>query len=322
MKKVVVLGTGGTIAGRAQSGSDNVGYKAGEVGVADLLASIPGVQERLQGTQLVAEQVAQIDSKDMDWAVWGQLVQRCEAHLADADVAAVLVTHGTDTLEETAYLLHLALTAKALRKPVVLTCAMRPATALTPDGPQNVLDAISVALNPASHGVMVVCAGAVHAAPHVQKRCSYRVDAFDSGDAGPLAWVEEGQVRWCHALPPAGAQHIAVAAPRWTQAPRVDMVMNYAGAGAYVVEALLQAGQANGSCVQGIVVAGTGNGTVNDSMQQSLLKAVEQGVRVVLASRCALGGVVRSVSGASPFAHYPGLSAVKARVRLMLELAA
>lgn len=321
MKKVVVLGTGGTIAGRAQSGSDNVGYKAGEVGVADLLASIPGIQERLQGTQLVAEQVAQIDSKDMGWAVWGQLVQRCEAHLADVEVAAVLVTHGTDTLEETAYLLHLALTANALRKPVVLTCAMRPATALTPDGPQNVLDAISVALNPASHGVMVVCAGAVHAATHVQKRCSYRVDAFDSGDAGPLGWVEEGQVRWCHILPPTGAEQIAVAAPRWLQAPRVDMVMNYAGAGAYVVEALLQA-QANGSPVQGIVVAGTGNGTVNDAMQQSLLKAVEQGVRVVLVSRCALGGVVRSASGESPFAHYPGLSAVKARVRLMLELAA
>lgn len=322
MKKVVVLGTGGTIAGRAQSGSDNVGYKAGEVGVGELLSAIPGIQDRLQGMQLLAEQVAQIDSKDMSWAVWGQLVQQCELHLADPDVAAVLVTHGTDTLEETAYLLHLALGAKALRKPVVLTCAMRPATALTPDGPQNVLDAITVALHPASQGVMVVCAGAVHAALHVQKRCSYRVDAFDSGDAGPLAWVEEGQVRWCHAPVLAGDESMQVAPANWPQAPRVDMVMNCVDAGAYVVDALLLSQQAGAPRLLGMVVAGTGNGTINEAMHHSLLRAVEQGVRVVLASRCTLGGVVRSANGNTPFAHYPGLSAVKARVRLMLELAA
>lgn len=322
MKKVVVLGTGGTIAGRAQRGSDNVNYKAGEVGVAELLSAIPGIQERLQGVQLQAEQVAQVDSKDMDWKVWGQLLARCEHHLADPEVAAVLVTHGTDTLEETAYLLHLSLAAQVQYKPVVLTCAMRPASALTPDGPQNVLDAISVALHPSSHGVLVACAGAVHAALHVQKRCSYRVDAFDSGDAGPVAWVEEGHVRWCHGTASVEGDGHKAPGSHWPQEPRVDIVMNYAGAGAHVVDALLQSGQTGADRLRGIVVAGTGNGTVNEALHHALLRATEQGIRVVLASRCALGGVVRSDSGSGPFSHYPGLSAVKARVRLMWELAA
>ncbi len=322
MKKVVVLGTGGTIAGRAQHGSDNVNYKAGEVGVQELLSSIPGMDQRLQGAQLLTEQVAQVDSKDMSWAVWGQLVERCEHYLSDPDVKAVIVTHGTDTLEETAYLLHLALPARVQTKPLVLTCAMRPATALSPDGPQNVLDAISVALHPASCGVLVVCAGAAHAALHVQKRCSYRVDAFDSGDAGPVAWVEEGSVRWCHTVQPPAEGMPATLIP-WPAEPRVDIVMNYAGAGAAVVDALLGSFQHSAdSRGRGIVVAGTGNGTMNESMHQSLARAAEAGVHVVVASRCSLGGVVRSEAGNGTFKHYPGLSAVKARVRLMLELAA
>ncbi len=202
-RKAVVLGTGGTIAGRASSGSDNVGYRAGEVSVADLLGAVPGMSDRLQGCDLVSEQIAQIDSKDMEWSVWLALQQACVKHLSDQSVAAIVITHGTDTLEETAYFLHLCLSEVDRYKPVVLTCAMRPATALTPDGPQNILDAVTVALDSRSSGVLAVCAGAVHAAQHVQKGHTYKVDAFDSGDAGPLAWVEEGQVRWCQSPLPA-----------------------------------------------------------------------------------------------------------------------
>jgi L-asparaginase len=108
-RKVVVLGTGGTIAGRASSGSDNVGYKAGEVSVADLLAAVPGMSDRLRGCELVSEQIAQIDSKDMEWSVWRALQQACLKHFADQSVAGIVITHGTDTLEETAYFLHLCL---------------------------------------------------------------------------------------------------------------------------------------------------------------------------------------------------------------------
>lgn len=321
-KKVVVLGTGGTIAGRASSSSDNVGYIAGEVSVAELLAAVPGMHGRLAGCELVSEQIAQIDSKDMEWSVWRALQQCCEKHLADPSVAAVVITHGTDTLEETAYFLQLSLAGLGLRKPVVMTCAMRPATALAPDGPQNLLDSISVALDSDSAGVLVVCAGAVHAAHLVQKAHTYRVDAFDSGDAGPLGWVEEGGVRWCQL--PTLSSVVSVSAkafqPASERAPRVEIVMNYAGAGDYLVRALCANAVGEFSPLMGIVVAGTGNGTVNDAMQSALQRAAASGVQVALASRCAKGGVVRSSTLPTGFRVYPGLSAVKSRVRLMLEL--
>lgn len=321
-KRLVVLGTGGTIAGRASSGSDNVGYKAGEVHVDELLSAIPGMDVRLCGRALGSEQVAQIDSKDMDWPVWLALLNACERNLADPLVDAVVVTHGTDTLEETAYFLHLALHTKALTKPIVLTCAMRPATALTPDGPQNVLDAVTVALDERSRGVLVVCAGAIHAAEHVQKVHTYRIDAFESGDAGPLGWVEEGHVRWCHSSQVAAFQSepCPTEVVALSGMPRVEIVLNYAGAGDGVVRSLLADGTS--PTLRGIVVAGTGNGTLNAAMHEALTAATAMGVEVVLASRCAQGGVVRNVPLAEKFSVYPGLSAVKARVRLMLALAA
>ena len=196
LKKIVVLGTGGTIAGQSRHAGDNVGYTAGQVAVSDLLQAVPGLDKVLGGRELVSEQVAQLDSKDMSFAVWRSLAQRCAQHLADASVDAVLITHGTDTLEETAFFLDQMLAPALLcGKPLVLTCAMRPASALTPDGPQNLLDAVALA-GSGRCGVFVVCAGSVHSARQVQKVQTYRVDAFDSGEAGPVAMVEEGRVRW------------------------------------------------------------------------------------------------------------------------------
>ena len=128
LQRIVILGTGGTIAGQSAARTDNVGYRAGELGVAQLVAAIPA----LAGWPLEAEQVAQLDSKDMSHAIWRALAERVAAHLARPDVAGLVITHGTDTLEETAWLLHRVL---APTKPVVLTAAMRPASALQADGP-------------------------------------------------------------------------------------------------------------------------------------------------------------------------------------------
>jgi L-asparaginase len=122
-QKIVVLGTGGTIAGTSAQAGDNIGYTAAQVGVGQLLAAVPGLQQAARGV-LVAEQVAQIDSKDMDGHVWQALALRCAHHLEDPEVRGVVITHGTDTLEETAWFLHEVLDTRA--KPVVLTCAMRP----------------------------------------------------------------------------------------------------------------------------------------------------------------------------------------------------
>ncbi len=135
---VVVLGTGGTIAGAASEASDNVGYVAGQRSVADLLRAVPA----LAGAALETEQLAQLDSKDMTHAVWRLLALRCAHHLTRPEVVGIVITHGTDTLEETAWFLQRTL---APERPVVLVAAMRPATSLQADGPQNLLDAVAVA---------------------------------------------------------------------------------------------------------------------------------------------------------------------------------
>lgn len=321
-KKVVVLGTGGTIAGRSERGSDNVGYKAGQVGVQSLLQDIAPLQAALQGRTLVAEQVAQVDSKDMGFAVWTTLAQRCAQHLQDAEVDAVLITHGTDTLEETAFFLEQVLPPALLQaKPLVLTCAMRPASALTPDGPQNVLDAVAVALDSAARGMLVVCAGAVHSARLVQKSYTYRVDAFDSGDAGPLALVEEARVRWLGNPAPVTLPRVvdlqALANTTW---PRVEIVMSYAGASGAMVRSLVTS-DATVVPLRGLVVAGTGNGTLHVDLEAALLEVQALGVQVVRASRCARGQVVAGEAAAA-LPHSQGLSPVKARIALILQLMA
>jgi L-asparaginase len=324
-QKVVVLGTGGTIAGTASSAADNIGYTAAQVGVDQLLSAVPGLSNVLAGRGLVTEQVAQIDSKDMSFGVWQQLLERVAHHLAQPDVAGVVITHGTDTLEETAYFLHCALSEEDLQsKPVVLTCAMRPASALTPDGPQNVMDAVAVACTAGASGVVAVCAGAVHSAVDVQKVHTYRVDAFDSGDSGPLGYVEEGAVRRVRNWPlaPVGKARNAIknraSSHDW---PRVEIVMNYAGASGAMVDALVATGQSSqegAGALRGLVVAATGNGTVHHDLEAALVRAQGAGVSVVRASRCTRGRVLPT--SASQFADSKGLSPVKARVALMLAL--
>ena len=313
-KKIVILGTGGTIAGQADSASDNIGYTAAQLGVAQLVQAIPALAA---ADDLVTEQVAQVDSKDMTFAVWAHLAQRISFFLAQEDVQGVVITHGTDTLEETAYFLQAVLSPV---KPVVLTCAMRPATSLAPDGPQNVVDALAVARCGAARGVLVVCAGAIHGALDVQKSHTYRLDAFSSGDAGPIGYVEEGALRQVRDWPAAQALwaqpaiEIIAAAEIDKSWPHVEIVMNHAGAGATVVDALLAAG------VDGLVLAGTGNGTAHQALEAALHAAQARGVQVVRASRCANGRVLAKVGDS--LHDSDGLSPVKARIALMLRLMA
>ena len=315
IEKIVVLGTGGTIAGTATSASDHTGYTAGQLGVQHLLDAVPGLIDALQGATLEREQVAQLDSKDMVHTTWQVLAQRCSHWLAQADVGGIVITHGTDTLEETAWFLQQVLSTN---KPVVLTCAMRPATALTPDGPQNLLDAMAVVRHPQTQGVLAVCAGRIHSARDVQKVHPYRLDAFSSGDAGPRGWVEQGQLRWSNpenmaeTHPQADPQaHKAMALPA-SDWPWVAVLHSHAGAEARQVSALVAAG------VKGLVVAGTGNGTVHNSLLAALAEAQTQGVAVRLTTRCAEGQLVGQPVALQTAPR--GLNAYKARVSLMLDL--
>lgn len=309
-KKIMILGTGGTIAGVASNAASNIDYSAARVDVSQLVGAIADL-----GGQVETEQVAQIDSKDMSFEVWTALVNRVQHHLTQIDVQGVVITHGTDTLEETAYFLQAVLNPA---KPVVLTCAMRPASALAPDGPRNILDAVAVANHEGAQGVVVVCAGSVHSAFDVQKIHTYQLNAFGSGDAGWIGFIEENSLNLVRKWPfdqqiPAQAaiEKIAIlnATTSW---PKVEIVMNYAGAGGAVVDALVAQG------VQGLVVAGTGNGTVHQALEAALLKAQAQGVQVIRATRCTQGRVLPRVDDSFPSSN--GLSPVKARIALMLRL--
>lgn len=308
---VVVLGTGGTIAGTSTDASDNVGYTAGQLAAAALIQAIPA----LAPVPLLVEQVAQVDSKDMSHALWALLARCCAHHLAQPEVAGIVITHGTDTLEETAWFLQRVL---APAKPIVLTAAMRPATALLSDGPQNLVDAVTVARTPGASGVVAVLSGTIHSARDVRKLHSYRVDAFSSGDAGPLGVVEEGAVRMFRTWPAADAVGVGVGVgalnvdtASW---PRVEIVTSHAGATGAVVQALHASG------VHGIVVAATGNGTVHQDLEAALTDAQRAGVPVLRSTRCASGRVLAGEGAALPSAD--DLTPVKARVELMLRLMA
>ncbi|MGJ7491967.1 asparaginase [Variovorax sp. ZT4R33] len=319
-RRVLVLGTGGTIAGRALSEADNIGYIAGEVGVDVLLQGL-GLPA---GLRITAEQVAQLDSKDMAFEVWQQLAVRCAEALMSEDIDGIVITHGTDTLEETAFFLDSVL---APVKPVVLTCAMRPASALSPDGPQNLRDAISLAGEPRARGVIVVCAGTVHRAADVQKIHTYRTDAFDSGDAGPLGYMEEGALRLLRPWPEAGdaatsrlAQVAATPAFLW---PRVEILTSHAGAQGLLVDALVQARHDGAAhAVDGLVLAATGNGSLHHAVEAAALRAQAAGIAVLRATRCAQGRILRPAAPEPALRDAGSLSPVKARIVLMLELLA
>jgi L-asparaginase len=338
--KIVILGTGGTIAGQASSPGAGVGYKAGQISVEGLLQAVPDLQAQAGGCSLEAVQLAQVDSKDMDWAVWRTLLRSVAELQRDERTRAVVITHGTDTLEETAWLLQVVLQPA---KPVVLTCAMRPATALQADGPQNLRDAVAAAaqtggMGAAGSGVWVMAAGALHAGLSVQKIHPYRLDALRSYEGGPAAYMEEGMLRWVGK--PVGngrAEHAGMRLARWLSCealPWVEIVTSGAAQSARAVRALAAAG------VQGLVVAGTGNATVHAQMLAALLDARKAGVRVWCSTRCLEGVPVLPASAAGPGEHWldswlvpaeavggDGALAVvklappKARVAMMLDLA-
>lgn len=209
---IAILATGGTIAGSADDAGSAARYRAGAVPIDQLLAASKLGLERLANVR--AEQVAQIDSKDLTFDVWEKLVARIRHWIDVERVDGVVITHGTDTLEETAMLLHLT---QQTDTPIVLTAAMRPSTSLSADGPLNLLNAVRLAASPSARGrgVLVALNQRVHAARDVQKGHTYAVEAFVSPDTGALGFVLDTQVQFQRAgqrvaaadvlpMPPAG----------------------------------------------------------------------------------------------------------------------
>ncbi|AOJ62887.1 L-asparaginase [Burkholderia ubonensis] len=310
LPRIAVLATGGTIAGAAPDAASTAGYQAGALGVNFLLDAVPALASV---ARIDAEQVASIDSKDLALPLWNTLATRIDALMADDAVDGIVITHGTDTLEETAYALHLTMQGD---KPVVLTAAMRPATALSSDGPLNLLNAVTVAAHPAARGqgVLVAFNNRIHGARDVVKTSTYAVDAFQSPELGALGWVQDGRVEFARRVTRPHDSQLAMR-NAW---PAVEVVASYAGVTRTAVDALVAAG------VRGLVVAGTGNGSIHATLQAALADAVKQGIAVVRASRAGSGHVMKNGAAcddALGFVSAGSLNPFKARVLLMLALA-
>ena len=304
MSRVLILGTGGTIAGTASDPARSWAYRAAQLSVEQLVAAVP----ELAGQPLSTRQVAQVDSKDMGWRTWQALGLAIEDALSDEGVAAIVVTHGTDTLEETACLLHALHDG---RKPIVLTAAMRPATAPDADGPANLALAVRVAREAArtgQGGVVACLAGRTWSARDVRKCHSHAIDAFDGGGAPALGDDE----------PWPGPESLGWGVLRAPAPPRVEVVTSHADADGWWVDAALAHAQATGDALHGLVVACTGHGTVHEGLEAALRRASAAGVVVWRSSRVARGGVLPRDGDAWPAAG--AWTPAQARVRLLLAL--
>ena len=322
-----ILATGGTIAGSGSSATKS-NYSAGQVAIGALLDAVPVINDiaNVQG-----EQVVSIGSQDMSDNVWITLAKRVNELLAQKDVDGIVITHGTDTMEETAFFLSLV-TGNA--KPVVLVGAMRPSTAISADGPANLYNAVVVAASAASknRGVLVCMNGKVYGADDVTKTNTTSVETFQSPNAGAEGYVNNGEVFYYR---PVGADcekrlhyvhkgavyndtrslHFDVSGLK--ELPKVGIAYGYSDAGREVVDAMM----ANG--YKGIVYAGVGNGNIHKNVFPALEEARKKGILVVRSSRVPTGATTldAEVDDAKyGFVASWGLNPQKARILLMLAL--
>ncbi len=307
-----LLATGGTIAG-AQTGGDGRGYTAGALSIEALLAAVPQLAAL---AQVEVEQVARIGSQDMNETVWRRLAQRAQAAADDPAVAGVVITHGTDTMEETGYFLNLVVKTA---NPVVLVGAMRPATAISADGPMNLYNAVAVAVAPesAGRGVLVVANDEIHFAREVAKTNTTQVGTFKSPNRGLAGLIHSGRL---HYFGPTVRRHTAASAFAPLAAddlPRVDIVYAHAGMGRELIDAAVRAG------ARGLVIAGVGDGNLPAGALAACAAAAKAGVAVVRSSRTGGGLVERNIEvddDAAGFVSAEELNPQKARVLLMLGL--
>lgn len=312
LPNVVVLATGGTIAGKATS-NVKAGYTSGQAGVDELLAAVP---EAKKLAKLSGEQISNIGSQDMNDQVWIKLATRINELLAKPDVTGVVVTHGTDTIEETAYFLNLVTKS---RKPVVLTASMRPSTALSADGPLNFFNAVAVAADTASvgRGVMVTLNDWIHGASSLTKTSTTAVQTFMSPLSGLMGTVAYGDIEYFRG--PVGLNTVTsvFSVTPSTVLPRVDIIMAYENMDGAAINAAVAAG------AKGLVIAGVGNGNMTKPALEALEAQAKKGVVCVRSSRVATGEIGRNVEvndDSLGFVASLRLNPQKARVLLRLAL--
>jgi L-asparaginase len=312
LPSVVVLATGGTIAGAAES-DVQAGYKSGQVGVEQLLAAVPQAKKL---AIMRGEQISNIGSQDMNDEVWLKLARRVSALAATPDVDGVVITHGTDTIEETAYFLNLVVKT---RKPIVLTAAMRPSTALSADGPLNFFNAVAVAANKeaAGRGVLVVVNDWIHGAASLTKTSTTAIQTFMSPLSGLIGTVAYGEAEFYRGPMGRGTQDTDFPIESITTLPRVDIIMAHENMDGALIDAAAAAG------AKGIIIAGVGNGNMTKAALDALAAQAKKGIVCVRASRVVTGRVGRNVEVDDDklgLAASLGLNPQKARVLLRLAL--
>ncbi|CAI2502434.1 L-asparaginase precursor [Serratia ficaria] len=305
---IVILATGGTIAGSAASNTQTTGYQAGALGVDTLIAAVPEMQKiaRVDG-----EQIANIGSENMTSEILLTLSKRVNALLARDDVDGVVITHGTDTLDESPYFLNLTVKSD---KPVVFTAAMRPATAISADGPMNLLDAVTVAADKraAGRGVMVVLNDRIGSARFTSKTNATTLDTFKAPEEGYLGAIVGGKPYFETRVDKIHTQRSVFDVRNLSALPKVDIIYGYQDDPEYMYDAAIA------HKVDGIVYAGTGAGSVSVRSSVGIKKAEKAGVTVVRASRTG-GGIVPEDAG-QPGLVSDSLNPAKARILLMLAL--
>jgi L-asparaginase len=311
-RRIAILATGGTIAGAAASGTQP-GYASGRVGVEAMMAAVPDLSAL---ADVQGEQLANVGSQDMTFAIMMSLARRINVLLADGAVDGVVVTHGTDTMEETAHFLNLTVRS---RKPVVMTGAMRPATAVSADGPLNLYNAVAVAADPdaAGRGVLVVMNDRVHGAHSLTKTNTTSVETFLSPINGLIGIVNYGQTQYFRRPFRKHTHRSAFSIEGVDELPRVDILYACADMPADLIDCSVARGAA------GIVIAGDGNGNMNAATVARAARAAAQGLFVVRSSRVPTGKVGRNVEvddDRLQFIVSDELNPAKARILLMLAL--
>ena len=284
--RIKILATGGTIAGAAQTATDVVGYTSAVTAVDALIANVPQLSE--VATVSGGEQIAQIGSQDMTDDVWLKLAKRVNELLAQSTIDGVVITHGTDTLEETAYFLNLVIKSE---KPVVLVGAMRPGTAISADGPLNIYNAAAVAASPLSrgYGVLVVMNDTIHSARALTKTNTMLVNTFTSLDSGAIGYVMSGEPRFYSSPVRTHTTKSEFDISNLNALPKVEIVYSYANTDSGVaVKAFQTAG------AKGIIHAGTGNGSIHKWTLPALDTAHKAGLVIVRSSRTPSGSVARN----------------------------
>ena len=309
---IKILATGGTIAGSAASAGKLTGYTAGALSVQSLIDAVPQLTEI---AAVSSEQLANIDSCNITSDLWFKLAARCNELMADESVDGIVITHGTDTLEETAYFLNLTVKGS---KPLVLTGAMRPATAISADGPLDLLNAVKTAAcrEADGQGVMIVMNDIIMAARYATKTSAFKVEAFQAQPYGQLGTIAGGKVYFEAQVKKRHTEQSAFAGKNYDILPRVDIIYTHCDDDGVLIEAAVKAG------AQGLVYAGSGMGSIHCGAEAALLKAVQRGAAVVRSTRVSEGRVL----AANPkwdeagFISGGNLNPQKARILLQLAL--